>query len=349
MPTPRYLFTNYTSAQNALTTIDTWLVNTMGYTRNLAPTADTTGYTAHYQFTFVTGETIYLNFHTNTTNSLLYLTTSRAYASGTAWNAQTGTAQVLSNAIIYGWVTVPTVTSNNALYLFGDAKGNCQIFIQRGSDLSVGDLLQWGLLDKSGFGTWVGGCYFDSWSIRGLTLSAINCPPCIINGGLYADVPVGAVDITMDSITTWSGFKTFGGNSSVYNYEPNSDISYNPAYHSSIISGAGSSGALGASVLVTTESEVNNTAFATSKTNVVEDMPYAFVNMITGKISLGPNPTIYARHEATQRLSPIGRMPFGYHCPIAGFYRHVAPGTQLVQDGRTFIMMGNIAAEMVSV
>ena len=348
MPTPKYLFTTYTSAYSALATIDTWLVNTMGYTRNLAPTADSvtyTGYKAHYQFTFVTGETIYLNFHTDTTNSKLYLTTSRAYASGTAWNAQTGTAQVLSNAIIYGRVNVPTASSNNALYLFGDAKGNCQVFIQRGSDLSVGDLLQWGLLDKSGFGTWTGGCFFDSWVIGGTTLSIDNASPMIINSSGRVDDPVGSIDIAMDSITTWAAIKTFAGISSDNSYEPPSMGSTSSSWSSVIV---------GAALSYTTNRFITNEAGANycipaSRVNVYEGMPTGFVNMITGKISLGPNPTIYARHEATQRLSPIGRMPFGYHCPIAGFYRHVAPGTQLVQDGRTFIMMGNIAAEMVSV
>jgi len=348
MPAPKYLVTTYTSAYNALTTIDTWLVNTMGYTRNLAPTADTvtyTGYKAHYQFTFVTGETIYLNFHTDTTNSKLYLTTSRAYVSGTAWNAQTGTANVLSNAIIYGWVNVPTSSSNNALYLFGDSAGNCQVFIQRGIDIAASDMLQWGLLNKGGFGSWSGGLFFDSWQIRSTTLDSTASAPSIINASNY-ETPVGAIDITCDSITCWAGIKTFSGRNSSQTYEPDSTIGTTSSYWSSIIVGS-TIGRMLNSFL--SQNSDNSGAFPSSKANVSEDMPTGYVNMITGKVSLGPNPTIYVRHESTQRLSPIGRIPFGYQCPIAGFYRHVAPGTQLVQDGRTFIMMGNIAAEMVSV
>ena len=350
MPTPKYMFTTYTSAQDALSKIDTWLVSTMGYTRNLPPTADTvtyTGYKAHYQYTFLTGETIYLNFHTDTSNNKLYITTSRSYSESSAWNNQVGTASRMSGSIIYGFVNIPTSSSNNALYLFGDAKGNCQVYIQRGSDLATGDMLQWGLLDKSGFGSWNGGCYFDSWQIAGLTLSKDNVSPMILNGTMSSNVPLGAIDITLDTITAWAGIKTFSGASSQYNYEPQTPLSTASDYYSSIIVGSMTSYP---NALVAAEStSVASYMIPSSKSNVTEDMPYGFVNMVTGKITLGPNPTIYARHEATHRLSPIGRVPFGYHCPIAGFYRHVAPGTQLVQDGRTFILMGNIAAEMVSV
>lgn len=345
MSTPKYLFTTYTSAYDALIKIDAWLVNVMGYTQNLAPTADTVkyaGYKAHYQFTFLTGENIYLNFHTDTAASKCYMTTSRAYSSSNAWNAQVGTAKLLSNDIIYGSVNIPTSTSNNALYLFGDAAGNCQIFIQRGNDIATGDLLQWGLLDKSGFGTWVGGCYFDSWMIKGTSLSSDNASPLIVNGSATSDIPVGAIDISVDSITTWAGIKTFSTGS-----EPSSPIGTTSTYWSSVIVGATTY------MLNTFETSDRDSYYyyhtPSNNTNVVDDLPVGYVNMITGKITLGPNPTIYVRHEATQRLSPIGRMPFGYHCPIAGFYRHVPPGTQLVQDGRTFIMMGGIAAEMVSV
>ena len=351
MPTPKYLFTTYTSAQDALNTIDTWLVNIMGYTRNLAPTADTvtyTGYKAHYQYSFVTGETIYLNFHTDTTNSILYLTTSRAYSSSLAWNAQAGSAMVLSGANIYGFVNIPTASSNNALYMFGDAKGNCQVFVQRGSDLAAGDLLQWGLLDKSGFGAWTGGCYFDSWQIPSTTLSITAQPPCIINSSAPRESPVGAIDITVDTITAWAGIKSFAGYADSSSQEPSAPIGTTSARWSAVIVGTALSYQSNLLQSIEQNSGIGNTV-PSCNCDVVEIMPAGYVNMVTGKIVLGPNPTIYVRHESTQRLSPIGRIPFGYHCPIAGFYRHVAPGTQLVQDGRTFIMMGGIAAEMVSV
>jgi hypothetical protein len=55
-----------------------------------------------------------------------------------------GGATVLSNAIIYGKVNIPTTSTNNGLYLFGDAHGNCQVFVQRAADLAISDLLQWG-------------------------------------------------------------------------------------------------------------------------------------------------------------------------------------------------------------
>lgn len=350
MPTPRYLFTTYASAQDALITIDTWLVNTMGYTRNLAPTADTityTGYKAHYQFTFVTGETIYLNFHTDTTNSTLYLTTSRAYASGAAWNAQTGTAKVLSGAVIYGWVNVPTSTSNNALYLFGDAKGNCQIFVQRGTNLAAGDLLHWGMLDKSGFGAWTGGCFFDSWRIATTTLSDASSSPQLVNTSRALKAPTGAVDVTCDTITDWGGLKSLSDSDANYDAEVSATIGTTSSAWSAVIVAA-SVGLYDLGDIVT-QCRHGAGYVPSAKTNVCDDLLNGYVNTMTGKISLLPNPTIYVRHESTQRLSPIGRMPFGYHCPIAGFYPHVAPGTQLVQGGRTFVMMGGIAAEMVSV
>jgi hypothetical protein len=351
MPTPKYLFTTYTSAQDALNTIDAWLVTIMGYTRNLAPTADSvtyTGYKAHYQYSFVTGETLFLNFHTDTTNSRLYLTTSRAYSSSMPWNAQSGTAQVLSGDVIYGYVNIPTASANNALYLFGDAFGNCQLFVQRGSDLAASDLLQWGLLDKSGFGTWTGGCFFDSWQIPATTLSATSPAPYILNISNASEAPASAIDITSDTTTTWAGLKSIADTTATYNFEPSATIGTTSSSWSSIIVAAGS-GAYGKSDITTTERHGSGASVPSAKVNVSEDFVNGYVNMLTGRIVLGPNPTLYVRHESTQRLSPIGRMPFGYQCPIAGFYRYVAPGTQLAQDGRTFIMMGNIAAEMVSV
>lgn len=45
-----------------LTTLDTWLVSTVGYTRNLTPTAVGNGNRAHYQITTTRGNTLYTNF-----------------------------------------------------------------------------------------------------------------------------------------------------------------------------------------------------------------------------------------------------------------------------------------------
>ena len=341
MPSPKYQFTTYTSAQNALNTIDTWLVSVMGYTRNLAPTADSvtyTGYKAHYQFTFVTGETIYLNFHTDTTNSRLYLTTSRAYASASNWNAQTGTASVQSGAIIYGYLNIPTAATNNSMYLFGDTYGNCQVFVQEGADISVSDFMQWGMLNKTGFGTWQGGCYFDSWNISRTTLGFNNSGPSIINSSKDSS-KYGAVDITVDGITDWALIKSLAGCTSNNLLEPVYPLVSGSADYSHIIVGHGLS--------ATCNLLTNYNPGILS--NDVEDIISGYVNQMTGKIVFGQPPTLFVRHEATKRISPIGRVPFGYHCPIAGAYQYVAPGTQLVQDGRTFILIGNIAAEMVSV
>ena len=250
--------------------------------------------------------------------------------------------------MLYGWVNIPTSSSNNALYLFGDEKGNCQIFIQRGADLSIGDMLQWGILNKSDFGTWTGGCYFDSWQIQNLSLTSPSCTaPMILNGTLDSTPPVSAIDITVDSKTNWAAVSMFAGAGASYKYEPSATLDTSSNYYNSIIVGSFTS--YQNSIVCYERAGAMYTIVPSTKTNIVEDLPGGFVNMITGTIALKPNPTIYVRHEATQRLSPIGRMPFGYHCPIAGTFRHVAPGTQLVQDGRTFIMMGNIAAEMVSV
>lgn len=348
MPIPKYLFTTYTSAQDALNIIDTWLVNTMGYTRNLAPIANTatyTGYKAHYQFTFLTGETIYLNFHTDTANSKLYLTTSRAYSSSLEWNVQIGTAKVLSGAIIYGTITIPTTTTNNSLYLFGDASGNCQVFVQRGVNISASDFMQWGMLNKSGFGVWPGGCYFDSWTLPNITLSPSNSGPCVINAARYHS-PYGAVDISVDGLTDWGAIYMLGGRAS-YTNEPDNPLIASSNYYSSIAVGLVFATNTN---LITTDAYTGSNYYVPNQLcNVSEDFASGYVNNMTGRIVFGKNPTIYVRHEATQRISPIGRIPFGYHCPIAGAYQYVAPGTQLVQDGRTFIMIGNIAAEMVSV
>ena len=45
-----------------LNTLDTWLVSTVGYTRNLTPTTVGSGARAHYQITTPRGNTLYVNF-----------------------------------------------------------------------------------------------------------------------------------------------------------------------------------------------------------------------------------------------------------------------------------------------
>ena len=359
MPTPKYLLTTYTSANDALTTIDNWLVNVMGYYRNLPPTSDTVKYTgnkAHYQYTFQTGETIYLNFHTDTANSKLYLTCSSTYSSSLAWNAQTNTATVLSGGVVSASIVIPTTASNNALYLFGDNKGNFQVFVQRGSTISLSDFMQWGVLNKSGFGSWTGGQYFSAYSLATATLTAGTLTysdpgPYLQRDSYSSHTPYGAIYVTVDGNSAWAAIKAFmAGTSS--NAEPSSTIGVTSGTWSSIIVGSCVCDSYEQRDTLPTAEEGSYGGYGNPHyyiSNTVEILASGYVHCITGKISLGPNQVIYARHESTQRVSPIGRVPFGYHCPIAGYYQYVAPGTQLVQDGRTFMFIGNIAAEMVSV
>ena len=353
MSTPRYLFTTYTSVTDALTTIDAWLVSTMGYTRNLGPTTDTvsfTGQKAHYQYTFLSGETICLNFHTDTVNNLLYLTCSTMYSVSLAWNAQTATATVLSGALIYSKIVVPVTTTNNALYLFGDASGNCQIFVQRGSTLAVSDLMHWGLLNKSGFGAWLGGQYFYARSLNSTTLSNSNVGAGLWIGSGSSSTPTGAIYISIDAKTNWAAIKSFS-EGALGSSEPSATIGKTSAYWSSIIVGSNFSSAYSPGEIPTYENDYSELNYITPSVNavIVEDLPGGYVNGISGKIHMSDPFTIYARHEAAQAISPIGRTPFGYHCPIAGYYQFVPSGTQFVQDGRTFMLIGNVAAEMVSV
>lgn len=346
MATTRYLISSYASAYDALTQIDAWLVGAMGYTRNLAPTSDTvtyTGYKAHYQYTFATGETIYLNFHTDTTNGAIYLNCSRSYSSSLAWNAQIGAAAMLSGAIGYAKVTVPVSASNNALYMFGDALGNCQVFFQRGNALDVSDLLQWGKLDKSGFGAWTGGCYFSGWNMASTTISASCSSPCLIYGSADSSVPHMFIDVTASEGTFWASVKSFNQNPSAISREPSSTIGTTSSTWTGMHASADVSGYDG--YLIAGES------FATPmsiNTFTVQDDISGYLCNMTGRIHMY-SPILYIRREVSQKITAIGRIPFGYHCPVASYPQYVAPGTELVRDSRTFVLMGNIAAEKVSV
>ena len=349
-------YTTYGNVSDVLTALDTWLVNTMGYTRNCAPTADTTTYTgakAHYQYTFQTGETIYLNFHTDTVNAKLYLTTSTAYSSSLGWNTQAGTAKVLSGGVIYGFVVLPAATvttpatSNNALYLFGDSKGNCQLFVQRGATLDIHDFMHWGLMDKSGFGTWAGGQYFGGWTMQ--RTDGTKFAPTLDCASGTDENPCGAIYMTNDSITNWAAIKTFIQPDQYHVGEPSSTIGTTSSTWSSIIVGSNTtSNSLGNWKCADKDSSLYN-SFPSRVDITSEYFISGHVNAITGKIVPTAGPLYWVRHEATQRLSLIGRIPFGYQLPVSSIYKSIAPGTVFMYNGKKLVSMGNIAAEQVAV
>jgi hypothetical protein len=355
--------TTYTTGLDILTQIDTWLVNTMNYTRNLTPTSDAvtvTGYKSHYQYTFPSGETGYLTFKTDTAANKIYVNSSNGYASTSAWNNQPEQTRSVSGSSITPSISfVPS--ASKMLYMFGDLKGNIQIFVQKGTRFDSTSLIQFGVLDKTGFGQWTGGVYISCFDLgtESNEVTITNASPTLIAN---ADNTYGAtyrprmlVDIVYKGKKIWAGvYRHNIGSQSSGEYPTIASISASSSYYNNntelilfpdVCVNYSSTGSSLPSYRLTSYNYTdhpNRNSFTS-----MQDMS-GYVCSMTGRIFMY-SPIIHIRHESTGRISVIGRMPFGFHCPVASVSSldAITPGTEIVQNGRTFVLMGNIAAEKV--
>jgi hypothetical protein len=358
-----WLKTTYNTDLDLLTTIDTWLVNTMNYTRNMAPTSDTvsvTGYKSHYQYTFPTGEVGCLTFKSDTSGKKIYVNSSKSFNGTSAWNNQPDQTRSWNNTTISPKITYVEGTSK-MVYLFGDLKGNIQIFVQKGTKFDSTSLIQFGVLDKTGFGSWVGGLYVSCYDLgydtpttpANETTVTIASPVMVANTGEtdYNYPPRMFVDVTYNTESVWAGMYQHNYGSQSYEMPLVStlgsyastvtklilfpDVCVGDSNYSSQIQGRNFYD-------YTYTSFPNRNSFTS-----MQDLS-GYVCSITGRIFMY-SPMIHIRHESTGRISLIGRMPFGFHCPVASVSSldAIMPGTEIVQNGRTFVLMGNIAAEKV--
>lgn len=358
-----WLKTTYNTDLDLLTTIDTWLVNTMNYTRNMAPTSDTvtvTGYKSHYQYTFPTGEIGCLTFKSDTSAKKIYANSSKSFNGTSAWNNQPNQTRSMNGTTISPKITY-VENSNKMVYLFGDLKGNIQIFVQKGTKFDSTSLIQFGVLDKTGFGNWTGGVYISCFDLgyntpttpANETTVAIASPMMIANiGETNQNYPARMfVDVTYNAESVWAGMYQHNFGSQTAETPPVSAMGgYASTVTKLILFPDVVVGDSNSSAQVIGNNYYDYVYLSHPNRNSFTNMQdlSGYVCSITGRIFMY-SPMIHIRHESTGRISLIGRMPFGFHCPVASVSSldAIAAGTEIVQNGRTFVLMGNIAAEKV--
>jgi len=155
-----------------LNTLDTWLVSTVGYTRNMTPTTAGSGLRAHYQITTPRGNTLFVNFRswrkevwtaiqtgavpsytTSTVVDGLMMNLSKAYVgSGALWDVQGG--QVQSGNLYWDGIGVHAAAYNNIpAYHFYHLSNPHLIVIVLEWQLGWFSRLIWGEPDSTGAGS----------------------------------------------------------------------------------------------------------------------------------------------------------------------------------------------------
>jgi len=183
-----YEFGTFTSPIDLLGKIDLYLVNVLGWTRNMAPTiiGGESGYRAHYQRTITklgVARTLFLNFYASgsaadtphpgiPSNYLskyygLYIYGSTGFDNGQLWHAQPG----YSASAITGGVTTArirmhaTVNTTPSYSFFGSAEGDFFGFVGALNTSPSGGrptIICAGVMDKSTCGPYTGGEFFGT-------------------------------------------------------------------------------------------------------------------------------------------------------------------------------------------
>lgn len=183
-----YEFGTFTSPIDLLGKIDLYLVNVLGWTRNMAPTliAGQSGYRAHYQRTITklgVARTLFINFYASGSASDtphpgipsaylykyygLYIYGSTGFDNVQLWHAQPGQ----SVSAITGNVTTArirmhaTVNTTPSYSFFGSVEGDFFGFVgSLNTEVSAGypTIICAGVMDKSTSGPYVGGEFFGT-------------------------------------------------------------------------------------------------------------------------------------------------------------------------------------------
>lgn len=155
-----------------LSTLDTWLVSTVGYTRNLTPTTVGSGSRAHYQITTTRGNTLYANFRSfrkETWNTIftgavnnytggnlidgLAMNLSKAYTgTGVLFDIQGGHPKS-GDSYHDGLAAVAAAYDNVPAYYFFHLSNPHLIIVLLEWQLGQSSFLIWGEPDSNGAGT----------------------------------------------------------------------------------------------------------------------------------------------------------------------------------------------------
>lgn len=181
--TARYSFGTYSSPIALLEVVDAFLVNTLGWTRNMGPTAVSgkSGRRAHYQRTITkngVSRTLYWNFwaagasevqgsfaneiNAGTNKIGLYAYGSTGYDNALAWDRQPGYPVSASTGYgLFSYAVLPLApASDTDYYLFGDSFGDAYFLLESEPDTNVCASLYAGVLDKGIAGAYDGGEFY---------------------------------------------------------------------------------------------------------------------------------------------------------------------------------------------
>ena len=231
----RYTSGTYSTPLTLLTALDTYLVSTLGWTQNMAPTliaGKSISYRAHYQKNITkNGETVtvYWNmatqgnaseniftttsWQTSSTNTIgLYGYCSTGYNAGSAWDGQAGLALALTSLKgMISCVNCPASGSGYAYNFYGNQFGDFYLTTQYTIPSNFRQYMTCGLLEKAGYGVWSGGTYY------GASLNVSDAASLGIFGGQQtsyesipglatsnsAHCPTLMVYGTVDGVTGW--------------------------------------------------------------------------------------------------------------------------------------------------
>jgi hypothetical protein len=231
----RYASGTYTTPLDLLNALDTYLVSTLGWTRNMTPTliaGKTAGYRAHYQKTIAKNSestVVYLNLASaGSTSENIYTTPawlsaanqigvhcycSTGYNSSNAWDQQPGIATILSTLVgAIAFIQLQSTGSALPYNFHGDAYGDWYISVTAQSSVYRNQYLTCGIIDKSGHGVWTGGTYYGgsinvcqaatvlSYSYVGLASNYEMIPGAISFGSVCPSLMILG---TVDSVTDW--------------------------------------------------------------------------------------------------------------------------------------------------
>jgi hypothetical protein len=326
----KYLHGTFTSPTDLLNQLDVFLTGTAGWTQLMAPTLVTgIGYRAHYSRNIVkNGETTTVYWHLMAmtvsnklanywvTNTGIVAYASTGYNSVDAFQLQPGAgARGNGYAFLYGMPFDISYSPAVPFSFFTNDSGD--IFVtaqQKPTETSNARyFLSVGVLNKQGYGTYVGGMYYGgsvniSWSDRINTYNNYYNYRRHLHIGGGCDTSYGRyvstilVNVTADGVNRWYGIG-------------NADASYD----STVQPGFSTHGNVGMSNVLYN----NNNAYVSSyDSNSSSRLPRVSYSMpwltdATGKISsTAIELSIFRWDNSVNRWSPIGTLPIVRFCPI---------------------------------
>lgn len=225
--TARYTSGTYTSPINLLSSLDTYLVDVIGWTRNMGPTAQSgkQGRRAHYQKVITKNgvtRTVYWNLWaagasevqgtsssetpTGTTYIGLYSYPSTGYDAGLTWDRQPGYPVSQTSLGLFPYCPTELAPTTPPRYVFfGNLYGDVYCLIEKTVDTGTCSSIYAGVLNKSGAGAYLGGEFAGASRIPGSNVDSTgtgDAPFSQITTPGYANTSL-FIRAQVDAVTDW--------------------------------------------------------------------------------------------------------------------------------------------------